>query len=223
MIPARLIRAWFGGAIPHELAAYGETWRKHHPDWEMQLWTENQLSTLQNQDLFDAAEEISPQAPNQLRGDIVRYELLYRYGGVWIDCDFECLQPIDHLLQHEAFMAWVVPGRWVNNAIMGFPAGHPFLAEVIDKLPENARRHPKIEGNAQKSGPQFITPIVLRYPSVTLLPAELLYPYRWDELDRASDDFSGALAVHRWWNRSRRRAAKPSRRQTMDHAAGYIR
>src|SRR5204863_264320 len=74
------------------------------------------------------------------RADILRLELLWRYGGVYIDTDFECLKPIDELLEGVEFFTGLLkragpskPAR-VNNAIFGAGPGHPLLDRALDEL-----------------------------------------------------------------------------------------
>lgn len=180
------------------------SWIAHHEEWEYRLWRESEILELglTNQRLWDEAERISPQAVEQFRSDIARYEILYRFGGVYVDADFECRSSLDHLLDVEVF-AGIVGGRWLNNALLGATPGHVFLEELIRRLPENVRRFAAYEGNSKRSGPQFMTPIARKF-NVTALPEKWFYPYLWNELDREGEEFPDALAVHRWHNRRRR-------------------
>jgi inositol phosphorylceramide mannosyltransferase catalytic subunit len=214
MIPPTFHQIWLGGELPLELAEYMESWRRLHPAWTHCLWTEENLPPLTNQDLFDNASEISPGAVEQFQSDVLRYELLERYGGVYVDADFECLKPIDHLRDCN-FLGWVTR-TVLNNALLGFEMGHPFLREVIESLPGNVARFKPEDGNTHKSGPLFITPIALRYKSVQKLPKDLLYPYDWKQLHRKGEVFPDSLAVHHWNNRRRLNAEKQSRGEEMD-------
>src|SRR5688572_30025403 len=92
-IPRTFHRIWLGGGMPQQYELYGESWLHWHPQWRMITWTENNLPPLQNQRQFDDAGIWAQKA------DIARYEILYRYGGVYIDTDFECLQNIEDLLE----------------------------------------------------------------------------------------------------------------------------
>lgn len=203
MIPRTLHRIWFGPPMPEHLAAYGETWRAQHPDWEHVLWTEANLPPLKNQQLFDDAERIAPRNVGQLRADVARYELLLEHGGVYVDCDLECLRPIDELLAVgvSCFAGWESPGRWVNNAILGAEPGHPFLAAIVEGLDENVAEHLGARPNVL-TGPQYVTPVYRRYAdAVTVYPQAHFYPYLWSELERSAETFPDSYAVHHWHNR----------------------
>lgn len=207
MIPSSLHQFWVGPSLPDAYAKFAEGWRRFHPEWKYRLWGADDLPPLRNQDLYDRAEEICPEHVGQFRSDIVRYELLYRFGGVWVDVDFECLKPIDDLVRVDglrAFVAWV-NRDFVNNAIMGSTRQHRFVRSLIDGLPASVAAHP---GKAPRvvSGPRYLTPMwKADGDDVKAFPAPLFYPYLWDELRRGSQKFRGSYAVHHWHNRRRER------------------
>lgn len=187
--------------MPGHLVAYGETWRSQHPGWDHILWTDDMLPPLRNQRVFDAAERLAPRNIGQLRADVVRYELLEQFGGVWIDCDMECRRPIDPLADVECFAGWESQGVWVNNAILGAEAGHPFIRALVAGVERsvvvNRGKRPNV-----MTGPQYLTPIYrLHADEVVIYPKDYFYPYLWSELDRGDEAFPDAWAVHHWGNR----------------------
>lgn len=203
-------------------------WAALHPGWEVTLWTDDLehsagsraharvLNWLQNQDLFDRADEfVGPDEVGQFRADIARIEILHRYGGVYVDCDMEPRKPLDPLLEVECFAGFEDPKRrWVNNAVLGSIPGHPFLAALIEQLPESceAARRAGIRRPNRFSGPQFVTPIWSNWfrESVTVHPHTYFYPYSWAELDRAGEEFPDAYCVHHWNHRRSVKEGAPS-------------
>lgn len=211
MLPRTFHRIWLGGEEPAWLRPFADSWREHHPDWAFHQWDEEhvqELFPLRNQEIYDRAAEIVPSHVGQLRSDILRYEILCRFGGVYVDADFECLRPIDELIDGvECFAAWEQPGRWVNNAILGAPPRHPFIERLVDGLAANVDARAGSKPN-KLSGPQYLTPIFRADgEGVTVFDKALFYPYLWSELHRGGDDFAGAYAVHHWSNRRRERGA----------------
>lgn len=208
MIPNTIHRIWLGGPMPNHLERYGQTWVEHHPDWSHVLWTEDNLPPLRNQRLFDQAETIAPNNVGQLRSDIVRYEILYTFGGVYTDCDLECLRPIDGLLRGvDCFAGWERQAQWVGNTILGSVPDHPFFADLIVGLPANVRRRAGSRPN-KLSGPQYLTRVYRRHAkSVTVFNENIFYPYGWDELDRQGEEFPGSYTAHHWQNQRDLRGA----------------
>lgn len=198
---------WFG-ELPLNLADYTDTWSKHHPDWEVKRWDYHNLPQLRNQDLFDRAGEITGgDGFYQFMSDIVRLEILESEGGVYVDCDFECLRSIDCLVRvaKSAFAAWEVNNTWLNNAFLGAAPHHPMITKCIEELPESVeRRQPRTRPNVY-SGPQYFTPIALAHAeTTTFFPQSWFYPYAWNELHRSNENFDGAFAVHHWNNQRRK-------------------
>lgn len=203
MIPHIIHHIWLGDPMQMHLERYLATWNRHHPAWEHRLWVG--FDDLRNQNLYDRAEEITPSV-GQFRSDIARYEILHRYGGVYVDCDFECRRPLDELIEGlDLFAAWETDGVWVNNAIIGATPDDPLIDELIRKLPANVSRKRGKRPNVM-TGPQFLTPHWVQADAPTF-PAALFYPYRWDELDRAGEAFPEAYAVHHWDNARKRACA----------------
>lgn len=203
MIPKLFHSVWVGDPIPPVLNDYIATWRRVHPYWGHRIWTEDELSGwLVNQDLFDDAEKHTEHV-GQFRSDVARYEILYRFGGVYVDCDFEARKPIDDLVDNVGcFAAWETDDVWINNAIVGATPGHPLFAELIAALPSSIARNRGKRPNVM-TGPQFLTPHARRH-NITVFASSRFYPYRFDELDRASEEFPDAYAVHHWANQRKK-------------------
>lgn len=205
MIPRTIHQVWVGSPIPPLLAMFAETWRGFHPTWTYRLWTEDDAHGLVNQRLYNRATEIASGSEGQLRSDILRYEILARHGGVYVDFDMECLRPIDELIDVPAFVGWEEPGRWINNAIMGSIPGHPFVVACVHGLARSVKKHKGHRPNTI-SGPQYATPLLT--PGVVVYPKAHFYPYLWNELHRAFENFPDSYAVHHW-NNSRKRRGVP--------------
>lgn len=216
MIPPVFHQIWVGpDPLPAEFAAYAQTWRDLHPGWEYRLWTDDNLPAMANRHLFDDAAELTPPLfVHQFKADVLRYEILWNFGGVYIDTDFECLANIEHLLVGvEAFAAWELQGTWVNNAIMGAEPGHPFLARAIAGLPAAAEHHKGQRPN-ESVGPQYLTPLYRMHPEdLTVFGQHLFYPYLHSDIGTPKEHLGRerAVAVHHWNNR-RRRLAQRGRR-----------
>jgi inositol phosphorylceramide mannosyltransferase catalytic subunit len=198
--------------MPPHLTGYLARWRELHPGWEFTLWSDDTLPVLRHQRFVDDPARWSPKSnPGQYKANLVRYELLYDLGGVWVDCDLEPLRPIDRLIDGATcFAAWETQDVWVNNAFIGCTTGHPAMGEIVDGIPESIVSKSRKRSTWQ-TGPRYVTPILAERLDVTVFDQRLIYPYRWDQLDRADGEFPGAYAVHHWSNR-RRGQPPPARR-----------
>lgn len=187
-----------------------ETWER--PGWEVRQWGDDDISELfplANQNIFDRAEEIAPDHVGQLRSDVLRYELLYRFGGVYVDTDLECLRPLDTLLGGiDCFAAWEAQHRWIGNTILGCSPGHEAMKAVIEGLPRNVRRRAGSRPN-KLSGPQYLSRVFRPRKDVTVFDEKLFYPFGWAEAGEyvpgtfdPAERWPNALACH-WWRNQR--------------------
>jgi mannosyltransferase OCH1-like enzyme len=87
VIPRIIHQIWLGPLTPPSKAL--DSWKKKHPNWEYRLWTEDNLPNLKNQHAFDVSDNYPQKA------DILRYELLEQFGGVYVDADVHCIKPVD--------------------------------------------------------------------------------------------------------------------------------
>lgn len=209
VIPRIIHRVWLGGPEPEWTRPFAETWRR--PGWEVRQWDEDsvaELFPLVNQRIFDDAETIAPDHVGQLRSDVLRYEILHRFGGVYVDTDLECLRPIDSLLDVDCFAAWEQEGRWVGNTILGCVPRHPFMGRLLDAIPGSVKRNAGRRPN-RMTGPHLVTRL-WRHDGegVTVYGQRQFYPYDWSEVDQFApgDQFSDAYTVHHWANKRRERA-----------------
>jgi hypothetical protein len=146
------------------------------------LWTDGNLPQLQNQAEFDATVSFTQKT------DLLRYEVLHQYGGVFVDADCVCLRPLDDLTDHELFAGSdnqeCFPGR-VAPGVIGCWTGHPILKTCVD----HGRPVPALRGSAMvyTAGPVFFSSVLFAYrvfapdvmESVKIYPERLFYAFRW--------------------------------------------
>jgi mannosyltransferase OCH1-like enzyme len=176
-IPRVFHQIWVGpDPLPEEFAAYQQTWTEHNPAWELRFWHDGNLPEgFRRPEVYDTS-----RTPWE-RADILRLEVVLQFGGVHVDADFECLRPIEPLLEGvELFIGYRKPGR-VNGALFGAVAGHPILVEALDAIPHREER----TYDKDATGPRFLDTLLSDRPGVTYFEPEVFYPRTPDEIDRA--------------------------------------
>ena len=75
------------------------------------------------------------------RADFVRYCILHKYGGIYIDCDIHPLKPLDSLFRKDYFfVTWHDDKqRLPYNAVMGSEPGHNIYKEIMKHCEESFR------------------------------------------------------------------------------------
>lgn len=193
--------------MPDEFALYGARWADLHPEWEVRDWRSSaDLPRLANQRIFDKAKRICPNDWKRFQADLLRLELMWMFGGLYVDTDVEPLKPIDPLLSGvSAFAAWS-PNRHkgqkvLTQAVLGSTPMHPFFHWCIAELPgavEQYRRKPL----AQMIGPYHVDRVYRDHPDgLTVFDESVFYPQANVDRDRGrSVDLSQAYTWHRWAN-----------------------
>jgi inositol phosphorylceramide mannosyltransferase catalytic subunit len=183
-IPRVFHQIWVGpDPFPEEYEALQETWRRHNPGWELHCWRDDNLPPgLRRPEVYDIS-----RTPWE-RADILRLEVVLRYGGVHVDADFECLRPIDPLLDDsiEFFIGYRKPGH-VNGALFGAVAGHPLLEEGLATI------EPRPDGTYDKdaTGPKFLEELLTGREGVRYFDPPVFYPRTAEELDEGWKDEDG--------------------------------
>lgn len=93
MIPKIIHQIWLGPKSPPWNLM--NTWRQNHPDWAYYLWRDS------NRPILTAEKQFNRITSYTMKSDILRYELMFKYGGMYVDCDVLCLKPFDHLLEYQ--------------------------------------------------------------------------------------------------------------------------
>jgi mannosyltransferase OCH1-like enzyme len=177
-IPRVFHQIWLGpDPLPKEYVAYQRSWTRHHPGWQLRLWTEDVLpEDLERTEVYERLRRPAE------RSDLLRFELLARHGGVYVDADFEFLRSLEPLLDGVTFFcAYNDPGR-VNNAIVGSVAGHPLVLRAIEQLRPRETFGPV---DKEGTGPLFLNRLVREFPEVTIFGEELFYPRTGAARERA--------------------------------------
>lgn len=169
---------WLGNKpLTKEMQEYIASWKKHHPDWEFKLWKDTDVEKfgLKNKYLYTHSTNMGK------RSDIARYEILYRYGGVYVDTDFECFAPITPICQKTNFFAALddaAASLYCFNGIIGTQPRHPILRACINKLTSHSLRNESANAILQQTGPEFFTAVIKQYwkaeVNILLLPYSYL-------------------------------------------------
>lgn len=100
-IPKIIHYCWFGGKKLPDLAVKCiDSWKKYLPDYEIKEWNESNY----NLDCCVYVREAYEAKKWAFVSDYARFDILYRYGGLYFDTDVELIKPIDDLIERGPFM-----------------------------------------------------------------------------------------------------------------------
>lgn len=194
-IPRIIHQIWLGSALPDELLWMVATWKNFCAEhgWSYILWTDADVASLHlyNQDLYDEARNFG------MKSDIARLEILYRFGGFYVDIDCEYVKSLQDLISYDLVIGLqpLASGfLQVNNALIGSSQRHPTIQYAIATMKENWRNH---HGAPQKCGPVHLTrslyaTLATNKMNDLVLPALYFYPTTSAEVNQ------GSYAIHHW-------------------------
>lgn len=182
-----------------------KTWKTYNPDWEFILWDDERLKSIDiiNQDYLDDCDNYS------MKSDILRFDILYQFGGLYIDTDFECLKPIDPLFNDKDFIVCRQNpnGPSVCGAFFAATEHNSLVRKLVEGIPQRSITH-KGKHCVAKYGPTYITDVIdenygQEFKYSKAFEPRYVYPFMWNKKHSTKDDlnkiYPQAYAAH-WWN-----------------------
>ncbi len=145
---------WIGPKqFPRESVENVRTWMAKHPDWTFNFWTDRQrpvpcpgmrMRMIQEVEFLKLKSCFSKSESYGEKSDLLRYEILYREGGIYVDHDVKCFKPFDPLNEAYDFFCGIdmpytssLPSCiHPTNNLIGVKPGHPILARCMETLAE---------------------------------------------------------------------------------------
>jgi len=183
-IPKIIHQIWIGPKpAPTTLM---DTWKNKHPDFEYIFWNEQEF--VKRGMIFECQHKINEMETYCGKTDIMRWEILYKYGGIYIDADSFCIEPFDDEIIQKSFAGWENeisrPGL-IAVGTMGFTPNHTIPKKAIDFIKQHEVSLAKTGKMAwQNTGPVLLTNIVNEDPKTiakqfTIFPSYTFLPYHF--------------------------------------------
>lgn len=212
MIPKIIHYFWFGKeSIPEENLRCIDSWKKYCPDYEIVKWTED------NYDISKC--KYMKQAYDSKKWgfvpDYARLDVIYRYGGIYLDTDVELVRNIDDLLYEDAFVGFQ-RDFWIALGLgFGGKKGNSIFAEMRDEYEtEQFIVNGKLNLTAS---PYYQTRCLLRHglmcnnqfqyiDNLTVFPTEVLDPqgYSFGKIKLTDNTYSVHHYSESWVNAKQR-------------------
>ncbi|MFV0418251.1 MAG: glycosyltransferase [Dysgonomonas sp.] len=161
------------------------------------------------------------------RWDAIRYLILDKIGGMYVDFDYESLAPINELIEAKTCCFSLEPKSHIrafkrvvddvfNNALMLNKPGHPFMRKVVESVFSESTLHydaPKDLCVYNTTGPWMLIDLYYELTEeekqqIYLIPARYVTPFDQPQAYRIrmgdmNDDLESCLeeayAVHYFW------------------------
>lgn len=128
-IPRIIHYCWFGkNEKPDIVIDCINSWRRFFVGWKIIEWNES------NYDLesIQYAKDAYMLGKWAFVSDVVRLDVLYRYGGIYLDVDVEFIKPLPEcLLETVGFMGFEYTNTIAPGLIFGVEKRNPFVCKIL--------------------------------------------------------------------------------------------
>ena len=205
MIPKILHQIWLGekNNMPVDLM---KTVKDMHFGWKYFLWTEENIGHIENREKFNIVNEYNKSIDNKFTNlaNIIRYEKLFEYGGIYIDADSICNKPFNDLLDNKFFAAYeneVKRKNLISNGVIGSVPRYPILEMCIDEIKKMKNKVITRKPSFKTTGPVLFTRIINEYgkEKIAVYPSWYFFPIHYSgyvinkKIDPQKDSYTNQL------------------------------
>lgn len=195
LIPPVINYCWFGkNPIPQEYLYYIDSWKKMCPDYEIVRWDESNYDVNKHPYMAQAYKE----KKWAFVSDYARLDIVYHFGGIYLDTDVELIKNLDELRRFNAYVGF--ESETFVNTGLGFGAvkRNKLIGKLMhgydEVVPGNYITCPQLQSmEMDKIGlVRNDTFQYLDYGDVAVLPSEFLCPleYRFRQEKMTENTFS---------------------------------
>lgn len=198
-IPKKLHQIWIGNKLPDELKKLSESWQELciSNNWEYFFWNDENIEHLKNE-IFNSTTNFGQ------KSDILRYNILKLYGGVYVDMDFIPIKIFDDFLLKNPFFCGIAyeSTPTLYNGLIGSSKDGELITKLCDiELIKNSNAEEVME----TTGPYYLTRKFFEYKKNEIAyPLTYFYPFSNRNFDRyIGDDYKNYIknetyCVHLW-------------------------
>jgi mannosyltransferase OCH1-like enzyme len=224
-IPRIIHQTWKNHDIPEAFGKMALSWQEMHKDWEYLFWTD-EMNRNFIKEHFGFFLHVYDNYPFPIqRVDAVRYFLLFKYGGFYIDMDFECLANIDPITRDSSCVFGKEPVEHcirhgkdyiISNAFMGAVPNFHFFDRICTELQKNKQVTDRPnDAILESTGPFMLSDLYENYEKkqdIHVLEPDIMYPLTKDDLcvmesdgqtPAIVDKLKSAYGIHyysgTWW------------------------
>jgi mannosyltransferase OCH1-like enzyme len=164
------------------------SWVQVFPNFKYRMWNDEDIDEFVKKHFPQYYDMWKAYPRHIMRVDLVRYMILYEYGGIYADMDYEVFRDFYKDLPRDKVSIGESPYKEnenLQNALMCSPPKHPFWLVVLEEAVK--RRHINLVLYA--TGPQLIDTVVSKKPDyVNILPYKHFNPHKMTEEFHNTDE-----------------------------------
>lgn len=212
-IPQIIHYIWFGNNPKSELILKCiNSWKEKMPDWEFREWNESNYDINKNAYIKEAYEC----KKYAFASDYARFDILYKYGGIYLDTDVEMLKPIPkEFLKFNGFTGIEGNNKIAPGLILAARPKNKIIGE-IKEMYDNIHFLQNGKMN-QKTVVSYTTEIFKKYGFIENGKTQLIANFKifsyeyfcaFDFLNRKFHITKNTISIHHYtstWNQSLKR------------------
>lgn len=130
MIPKVIHYCWFcNKKLPDRVKKNIDSWKKYCPDFKIIEWNEKNFDIKGNSFVAQAYKDKAW----AFVSDYARLDIIYKYGGIYLDTDVEIIKNLDDLLRNHAFIGLQRQNLLCASGLgIGAEVGNPVIKKMRD-------------------------------------------------------------------------------------------
>jgi len=180
-IPKLIHQIWLGSEVPHQLRVWSHSFSRMMPSWEQQIWDDERGLSLISEKFPELLDIYTSLEGPVARSDLLRYTVLFEYGGMYADFDCECKRCFDFVDDTDELIVCKEVDTYSIRVMNMYPTdispvycqwaflsrpGHPALGAVLEHISQNAgstQADNPILDFVKRTGPHAFTAGLNRY------------------------------------------------------------
>jgi mannosyltransferase OCH1-like enzyme len=203
MIPKIIHHVWPGDdPFKEKFHNFRNSWMKHHPDWTFYFWRLDNLPQHINSDTLNVAKDSKFSVT--VRSDVLRFEILRLYGGIYVDTDMECLKPFDEFLNLDFFTGYEDDVQTACPSLIGSVPNYSLITEVSRISVDNAKNLGHEKSNKAPNNITGVLPFsntvkkFIKNTNISVFDKNYFYPVSYTNREKLSIDTPLSYAKHYW-------------------------
>lgn len=221
--------------------AWLDSWRRLHADYEYILWTEDEIAKrLEDTARLELQMSSSPTWAG--KADILRWEILYRFGGIYSDADSVCLESVTDLIEaaEKSGKDLIIlrenekvrgPGCFpeyediprhsplYSNGFIAAVPGHPLIGAAVQSILGLPSSSLGLLQPWRATGPGLLTRLVVAqsqssFGKIMILPSYTFLPVHATGIAYLGH---GKVYAHQFWGTTHGRYAGGARERVPEH------
>lgn len=180
-IPKIIHQTWKTKDVPNHWKKSKDEWQRLHPDWLYILWTDEDIRNHIKDHHPDFLELHDNYEYNIQRADMIRYFILYDFGGIYSDLDFYPSENIEKYLSNNSdYFIYSSNNHCYTNSFMISKGNSPIFQDIFKELKKPLPwwafgKHLKV---MKSTGPLMLNNVLLNTKYMyTILPRSKFNPY----------------------------------------------